>query len=224
MLPVTQGKKRLIGPWLFGCWLTFLFISCVTVTDELGRSDQSPDPVFRYSLRLYSPEDLERAFRSGRILDTTGLQLHRCLVGLDHDVPTGPRQYVDLMKKTVGESTLKLILSRGQANNAEVQVYGEVMLLRSVVRDTILEVELIGEFLQSGHEVRVMRMGWHERALHCDGRQIKKRDGEEHSVITFLYKTNLLRIEEDSIRGSDDWLATSDVVDLGTDLRKYLEQ
>ena len=216
--------RRLFSGTLIGL-MVFALAGCdggVTARQGPSPNKRNERAVFRYSLRLDSPADLDRAFAAGVAVDTIGMGIGRLLTPKSYELPLeGDRKFVELLKKTCGTSVARLLLSRSSSSNGSEEGSGELLLLVVDSGGVIDGKELVGRFVYSPKELRTCAIGWHEQVIVSNARIIYRRDGVDHSVIIFNGVTSTTRITSDSTWTTGETIATSDVVEVGRDVRSY---
>lgn len=194
-----------------------VIIGCREQTPSAGQ--QCTDPVFRYSLRLHSTSDLDRAFRSGRPVDTHVVKwdtlLHRA-----SDKPVGrSAAAVELVRKTVGAGLVKLVLVR--STNSDEANEMAVLALWRTSPDTE-EIVRLEQYHRHQDSLRVFALGWVGNTIATQNVVIDRHKGTGFSTVTFLYETIQTQLNTSPLIQTRNFLATSDIIDVDVDIARYL--
>ena len=207
-----EGPTAWKGRLLLGA-VVILFGCAPSESSGPFPSADNKAPAFRYSLKLESVIDLDRAFATANPVDTLGMALNAPIVPRDWNELKGVRKYVELLKKSNGPTSVHLLLSRGESNEEEHKAFGELFMVLMDREGRAFSTALIDQFECSEHVKRTLSLGWYERALFCHSAEHTRRNGEDHAVVTFVYATSRGWLDVDTVRISRDVIATSTVLE-----------
>jgi hypothetical protein len=180
---------------------------------------QFPDPVFRYSLRMYSTLDLDRAFRSGRPVNTQEVKWDTLLYRGSNKPLGASAAAVELVRKTVGAGLVKLVLVRSIHSEVSNEMAVLAIWRTSSGTDEIVRLE---QYHRHQDSLRVFALGWVGNTIATQNVVIDRHKGSGFSTVTFLYETVQTQLNTSPLIQTRDFLATSDIVDVDVDIARYL--
>jgi hypothetical protein len=180
---------------------------------------QFPDPVFRYSLRMYSTLDLDRAFRSGRPVNTQEVKWDTLLYCGSNKPLGASAAAVELVRKTVGAGLVKLVLVRSIHSEVSNEMAVLAIWRTSSGTDEIVRLE---QYHRHQDSLRVFALGWVGNTIATQNVVIDRHKGSGFSTVTFLYETVQTQLNTSPLIQTRDFLATSDIVDVDVDIARYL--
>lgn len=199
-------------------WQWWCFVLIVSSCGPNGVPTTTPTsvplvPDFRYTLQLFNSSDLDRAFAAGHPIDTLGLKLKDAETPSELHELSGVRDYVELISRPNANTSVHMLLSRGETVEDERKSFGEVFMVLKNMKGEVTSAVLIDRFECSEDTKRTLSLGWVERAVFCQGATRARRIGVGHTLITYVNRTTSAWLDPVSIRASRDWIATSDVLE-----------
>jgi hypothetical protein len=185
----------------------------------LSVGPQFPDPVFRYSLRMYSTLDLDRAFRSGKPGNTQEVKWDTLLYRGSNKPLGASAAAVELVRKTVGAGLVKLVLVRSIHSEVSNEMAVLAIWRTSSGTDDIVRLE---QYHRHQDSLRVFALGWVGNTIATQNVVIDRHKGSGFSTVTFLYETVQTQLNTSPLIQTRDFLATSDIVDVDVDIARYL--
>ncbi len=180
---------------------------------------QFTDPVFRYSLRIHSTSDLDRAFRSGRPVNTQEVKWDTLLYRGSNKPLGASAAAVELVRKTVGAGLVKLVLVRSIHSDASNEM--AVLAIWRAISGTD-EIVRLEQYHRHQDSLRVFALGWVGNTIATQNVVIDRHKGSGFSTVTFLYETVQTQLNTSPLIQTRDFLATSDIVDVDVDIARYL--
>jgi hypothetical protein len=168
---------------------------------------------------MYSTLDLDRAFRSGRPVNTQEVKWDTLLYRGSNKPLGASAAAVELVRKTVGAGLVKLVLVRSIHSEVSNEMAVLAIWRTSSGTDEIVRLE---QYHRHQDSLRVFALGWVGNTIATQNVVIDRHKGSGFSTVTFLYETVQTQLNTSPLIQTRDFLATSDIVDVDVDIARYL--